>query len=113
MGKDNKVEITSEVEMEELLTNTRPVMFGLIGFAILYYSYRNTKKQRSKKASKQLANPLIRMILAVLVFTVVAFMISIFFTTSLVYALINTAALVVLFILYLTKIMSDVKSLYG
>jgi small-conductance mechanosensitive channel len=95
--------------MEDLLINTRPIWFGLVGFIILFYNHLNTKKRWDEKAPKQLTHPLIRTVLASLTFAVIVFIVSMFFTTSLVYTLINTVILEVFFLLYLAKILVDAK----
>lgn len=98
--------------MEELLTNIRPTVFGLIGFAVSYYTYRNSKKRWDKKAPRDLTHPLTRSVLGGLVFAIISFVVSMFLTTSLTYAIINTVVMTVLFLLYLSKVMIDVKKFH-
>jgi hypothetical protein len=99
--------------VEEFLTNIRPTVFGLIGFIISYYTYRNSKKQWSKKAPRELTHPLTRIILGGFVFAIISFVISMFLTTSLTYAIINTVIMVVIFLLYVSKVIMDVKKFHS
>lgn len=96
--------------MSELLANIGPVGCGIIGFALLYYTHLNARKQWNKKKAPTLPpHLLVRSIAATLIFAVAGFFISSFFTTGLLYTVINTIVLVTLFLLYLYKFLADVK----
>ncbi len=99
--------------MESLLINTRPIAFGLIGFAFAYYNHMKTKKEWNKRPPKLPSHLLIRVVLACLAFAIVAFIVSMFLTTSLTFTLINTVFLVALFLLYLSKVLVDMKRFYS
>lgn len=99
--------------MEEFLANIRPTVFGLIGFAVSYYTYRNSKKQWDKKAPRKLTHPLTRAALGGLVFAIIAFVVSVFLTTSLAYAIINTVIMVAIFLLYVFRVVMDVKEFHS
>jgi hypothetical protein len=99
--------------MEEFLTNIRPTAFGLIGFIISYYTYRTSKKQWNKKAPRELTHPLTRIILGSLAFAIISFVVSAFLTTSLAYAIINTVIMVAIFLLYVSRVVMDVKEFHS
>lgn len=99
--------------MEEFLTNIRPTVFGLIGFIVSYYTYSKSKKQWNKKAPRELTHPLIRIVLGGLVFAIISFVVSMFLTTNLAYAIINTVIMVAIFLLYLSKVIMDVKKFHS
>jgi len=95
------------------MTNSRPIVFGLIGFAFLYYSHLSTRKRWAEKAPRLPSNLLPRLIFGCLVFAVIAFLFSAFFTTSLMSTFVNTAVMTVIFTLYLSKVFADMKKYRG
>lgn len=118
MGKTTKTEISWKeyvstdkegVEMDDLLMNTRPIFFGLIGFVFLYYSHLRTRKRWDAESPKIPSNLLLRLALACSFFVVVAFLFSAFFTTSIIYTFVNTTTLVIFFVLYLYRVFADAR----
>ncbi len=99
--------------MDDLLTNTRVIAFGLIGIAFLYYSHLQAKKQWNKKAPKLPPNIMIRTVLACVAFSVIAFTLSLMLTTTLTYAVVNTLVLSAVFFLYIRKVIADVKNYHS